>query len=106
MAAKNVAEIILRVTTEGQGNAQALAVQLTQIDQATNKVTATTLAAVTAQKAFNTEAGKTPPAPTLIPIAQVPQPDSHLEKLRQDWSDLQKQVDNFTTHTLRDFSAT
>ena len=61
MAANNVAEIILRVTTEGQDNAQALAVQLTQLDQATNKVMTTTLAAATAQKSFNTEMGKTPP---------------------------------------------
>src|ERR1017187_3734145 len=94
MAANNVAEIILRVTTEGQGNAQALAVQLTQLDQATNKVATTTLAAVTAQKALNTEVGKAPP------------PDSHLQRTLQDWSNLQKQVDNFTTHTLRDFSTT
>src|SRR5882724_9171917 len=106
MAANNVAEIILRVTTEGQGNAQALAIQLTQLDQATNKVTATTLAAVTAQKAFNTEIGKTPPSPGSVSIAQVPPPESHLEKTLRDWSDLQKQVDSFTTHTLRDFSAT
>jgi hypothetical protein len=106
MAANNVAEIILRVTTEGQGNAQALAVQLTQLDQATNKVATTTLAAVTAQKEFNAEIGKTPPATALVPVAPSPPPDSHLEKTLQDWSNLQKQVDNFTTHTLRDFSST
>src|SRR5882724_7275336 len=106
MAANNVAEIILRVTTEGQSNAQALAIQLTQLDQATSKVTATTLAAVTAQKAFNTEIGKTPPPPGSVSIAQVPPPESHLEKTLRDWTDLQKQVDNFTTHTLRDFSVT
>src|SRR5260221_10926209 len=104
MAANNVAEIILRITTEGQGNAQALAVQLTQLDQATTKVATTTLAAVTAQKALNTEVGKTQPTLGSVSIAQVP-PESHLERTLRDWSDLQKQVDNFTTHTLRDFSA-
>src|SRR5258708_25969189 len=106
MAANNVAEIILKVTTEGQGNAQALAVQLTQIDQMKNKVATTTLAAVTAQKTLNAEMGKTPPPPGSVSLAQVPPPDSHLERTLRDWSDLQKQVDNFTTHTLRDFSAT
>src|SRR5258708_11918565 len=106
MAANNVAEIILKVTTEGQGNAQALAVQLTQIDQMTNKVATTTLAAVTAQKTLNAEMGKTPPPPGSVSLAQVPPPDSHLERTLRDWSDLQRQVDNFTTHTLRDFTST
>jgi hypothetical protein len=106
MAANNIAEIILRVTTEGQGNAPALASQLTQLDQATSKVAATTLTAVTAQKSFNTEIGKTPPAPTLVAVAQFQQPESQLERMLQNWGNLQKQVDGFTTHTLRDFTST
>src|ERR1035437_7014414 len=96
MAANNVAEIILRVTTEGQGNAPALASQLTQLDQVTNKVATTTLAAVTAQKTFNAEIGKTSPAPGLVAVAQFQQPDSQLERMLQNWGDLQKQVDGFT----------
>ncbi len=106
MATNNIAEIILRVTTEGQDNAQALAVQLTQLDQATNKVMTTTLAATTAQKSFNAEIGKAPPAPGPVAVAQIQQPDSQLERTLQNWGDLQKQVDGFTTHTLRDFSST
>ncbi|HXI84143.1 MAG TPA: hypothetical protein VNL17_08650 [Verrucomicrobiae bacterium] len=105
MAANNIAEIILKVTTEGQGNAQLLAAQLTQLDQATNKVMTTTLAATTAQKSFNAEIGKPPPAPGLA-VAQLQQPNSQLERMLQNWGNLQKQVDGFTTHTLRDFTAT
>ena len=106
MADNNIAEIILRVTTEGQDNAQDLAVQLTQLDQATNKVMTTTLAATTAQKSFNAEIGKAPSAPGPVAVAQIQQPNSQLEKTLQNWGDLQKQVDGFTTHTLRDFTST
>ncbi len=106
MAANNIAEIILKVTTEGQGNAQALAAQLTQLDQVTNKVMTTTVAATSAQKTFNAEIGKTSPAAGLVAKAQFQQPPSQLEKLSQNWGDLQKQVDGFTTHTLRDFTST
>src|ERR1039457_6853890 len=106
MAANNIAEIILKVTTEGQGNAPALAAQLTQLDQATNKVMTTTLGATTAQKSFNAEVGKTSPAPGLVVVAQFQQPNSQLERMLHNWGDLQKQVDGFTTHTLRDFTAT
>lgn len=106
MAANNIAEIILRVTTEGQDNAQALAVQLTQLDQATNKVLTTTLAATTAQKSFNAEIGKAPSASGPAIVAQLQQPQSQLERTLQNWGDLQKQVDGFTTHTLRDFTST
>jgi len=106
MAANNIAEIILKVTTEGQDNAQALAVQLTQLDQATNKVMTTTLAATTAQKSFNAEIGKAASAPGPVAVAQIQQPQPQLEKTLQNWGDLQKQVDGFTTHTLRDFTST
>src|ERR1700679_3703791 len=99
MAGNNIAEIILRVTTEGQGNAEALATQLTQLDQATSKVATTTLSATAAQKAYNTESGK-------ASATQFQQPQSQTERLLENWTDLQKQVDSFTTHTLRDFSST
>jgi len=106
MAANNIAEIILKVTTQGQGNAQTLAAQLTQLDQATNKVMTTTLAATTAQKSFNAEMGKTSPATSVVTVAQFQQPESQLERMLHNWGDLQKQVDGFTTHTLRDFTST
>jgi len=105
MADNNIAEIILKVTTEGQGNAQILGAQLTQLDQATNKVMTTTLAATTAQKSFNAEIGKASPAPGLA-VAQLQQPNSQLERMLQNWGNLQKQVDGFTAHTLRDFTST
>ncbi|HVM62876.1 MAG TPA: hypothetical protein VMV72_18590 [Verrucomicrobiae bacterium] len=87
----NVAEIILRVTTEGTQNAQALADNLTQIDQASRQVNASALSAASAQRVYTLEVVNT---------------HSQMARLLQDWSDLGGQVDHFAAATLRNFSST
>jgi len=87
----NIAEFILRVTTEGTGNAQALAGQLNQVDQMGKQVTVTMVSATAAQRACTTE---------------VVQTHSQLARLTQEWGNLQGQIDHFSAHTLQEFSAT
>ncbi len=91
MPGNNIAEIVLRVTTEGTQNAQVMANQLNQVDQAARQLTTSTLSATTAQRACTTEVGRT---------------HSQLAKLLQDWGDLERQVDHFSATTLRNFSTT
>lgn len=91
MPGNNIAEIVLRVTTEGTQNAQAMAGQLNQVDQAARQLTASTLSATTAQRNCTTEVGRT---------------HSQLARLLQDWGNLEQQVDHFSATTLRNFSAT
>jgi hypothetical protein len=86
----NIAEIVLRVTTEGTQNAQALADHLTQIDQASRQVGASALSAASAQRVYALEVVST---------------HSQMGRLLQDWGDLQKQVDHFSAATLRNFSS-
>ncbi len=91
MPGNNIAEIVLRVTTEGTQNAQVMANQLNQVDQAARQLTTSTLSATTAQRACTAEVGRT---------------HSQLAKLLQDWGDLERQVDHFSATTLRNFSTT
>lgn len=89
--ANNVAEFVLRITTEGKGDAQALAGQLTQLDQIGKQTAGSMVSAATAQRAYTVE---------------ITQTNSRLVRLTQDWGNLQGQVDQFTAHTLRDFAST
>src|SRR5580658_9577408 len=91
MPGNNVAEIVLRVTTEGTQNAQVMANQLNQVDQAARQLTTSTLSATTAQRSCTAEVART---------------HSQLARLLQDWGDLEKQVDHFSATTLRNFSTT
>jgi hypothetical protein len=91
MPSNNIAEIVLRVTTEGTQNAQVMANQLNQVDQATRQLTSSTLSATTAQRNCTAEVGRT---------------HSQLARLLQDWGDLERQVDHFSATTLRNFSTT
>jgi len=91
MPGNNIAEIVLRVTTEGTQNAQLMANQLNQVDQAARQLTTSTLSATTAQRACTAEVGRT---------------HSQLARLLQDWGDLERQVDHFSATTLRNFSTT
>ncbi len=91
MPGNNIAEIVLRVTTEGTQNAQVMAGQLNQVDQAARQLSTSTLAATNAQRACTTEVSRT---------------HSQLARLLQDWGDLDRQVDHFSATTLRNFSAT
>jgi hypothetical protein len=91
MPGNNIAEIVLRVTTEGTQNAQVMANQLNQVDQAARQLTTSTLSATTAQRACTTEVGRT---------------HSQLARLLQDWGNLEQQVDHFSATTLRNFSTT
>ncbi len=91
MPGNNIAEIVLRVTTEGTQNAQVMANQLNQVDQAARQLSASTLSATTAQRACTVEVTRT---------------HSQLARLLQDWGDLDRQVDHFSATTLRNFSAT
>jgi hypothetical protein len=86
----NVAEIILRVTTEGTQNAQVVADQLTQIDQASRQVGASATSAAASQRVYTLEVVNT---------------HSQMARLLQDWSDLQGQVDHFSASTLQNFSS-
>jgi hypothetical protein len=87
----NVAEFVLRITTEGTQNAQALAGQLVQLDQTGKQVATSMLSVAAAQRAQGTEVART---------------DSQLEKLTQNWGNLDRQVDHFSAHTLQSFSST
>ncbi len=91
MLGNNIAEIVLRVTTEGTQNAQAMANQLNQVDQAARQLSTSTLSATTAQRACTAEVART---------------HSQLARLLQDWGDLERQVDHFSATTLRNFSTT
>jgi len=91
MPGNNIAEIVLRVTTEGTQNAQVMASQLNQVDQAARQLSASTLSATTAQRNCTAEVGRT---------------HSQLARLLQDWCDLERQVDHFSATTLGNFSTT
>jgi hypothetical protein len=91
MPGNNIAEIVLRVTTEGTQNAQALAGQLVQLDQTGKQVAVSMLSVAAAQRAQGAEVART---------------DSQLEKLTRDWANLDKQVDRFSAHTLQSFAST
>jgi hypothetical protein len=91
MPGNNIAEIVLRVTTEGTQNAQMMANQLNQVDQAARQLSTSTLSATTAQRVCTTEVART---------------HSQLARLLQDWGDLERQVDHFSATTLRNFSST
>jgi len=86
----NVAEIILKVTTEGSENARALAVQLTQLDQTGKQVATSMTSATVAQRACSTEIART---------------HSQLASLLQQWASLDGQVDHFAARTLQGFSS-
>jgi hypothetical protein len=91
MAANNIAEVVLRVTTEGAQNAQALANQLTQLDQSARQVATSMVFAATAQNRLTAEAVRA---------------DSQVARLTQAWGDLEGQVDHFSATTLRNFAST
>jgi hypothetical protein len=91
MATNNIAEVVLRVTTEGRQNAQALANQLTHLDQTARQVATSMLSAATAQNRLTTEAVRA---------------DSQVARLTQAWGDLEQQVDHFSATALREFAST
>ena len=91
MAANNIAEVVLRVTTEGTQNAQALANQLAQLDQGARQVATSMVSAATAQTRLSAEAVRA---------------DSQVARLTQAWGDLDRQVDHFEAATLRNFAST
>lgn len=90
MATNNVAEVVLRVTTEGTQNAQTLANQLTQLDQCARQVATSMVSAATAQNRLTAEAVRA---------------DSQVARLTHAWGDLEKQVDHFSATTLRNFAS-
>jgi len=86
----NIAEIILRVTTEGSENAQTLAGQFSQLDQIGKQVASSMTSAAIAQRNCTTELARS---------------HSQLTALIQQWANLDGQVDHFAARTLQGFSS-
>ncbi len=120
MADKNIAEITVKVTTQGQADAQEMTNQLKQISQVATNVAAglalmwpgtscstrrliRTCVSLPTRLSAGARCSATGPSASNTGVAQA---ETQFQALSQSWGSLQKQVDEFETTTMKQFAST